>query len=324
MSGNRETTEVVTTSKNSDEEQEVIATATQDTSDVQCMTQNYRFQLPYKMRPEAVMPVASDSTEYNMKHVQRGHAIIFAFNKFHNVSVTAIPSVEDDVKLCSNAFMHLGFRISIEWNLSMQEFSENLRKVAKKDHSICDALVIVVVSQGGWDDITNNEYICTSDDTFYTRDIWNYFTPEKCPSLAGKPKLFFIEAWRGNNVEKGVLLKPKKALSVQVDSKASTNEDYVIPLYADTLVFWASYPGMRSFISKRNNMKGSVFLHYLAQVLTNDSSHEDLTSMLLTITRRVATEYESRNTNRALCNNKQIPYTVSTLMRQVRFYPKYL
>ena len=34
--------------------------------------------------------------------------------------------------------------------------------------------------------------------------MWQPFTADRCPSLAGKPKLFFIQACQGNRMDKGV------------------------------------------------------------------------------------------------------------------------
>merc|ERR1719315_618815 len=70
-------------------------------------------------------------------------------------------------------------------------------------------------------------------------------------------------------------------------------DDYVIPLHSDMLMMWASYPGMFAFRSPRNGIGGSVFLHFLCMILLRDYEKEDISSMLLTVTRYVAIHYES-------------------------------
>ncbi|TGZ54353.1 hypothetical protein DBV15_11328 [Temnothorax longispinosus] len=49
--------------------------------------------------------------------------------------------------------------------------------------------------------IPNNSLIninlMSYDASYATTSIWNYFTAEKCPTLAGKPKLFFTGACQG-------------------------------------------------------------------------------------------------------------------------------
>ena len=78
--------------------------------------------------------------------------------------------------------------------------------------------------------------------------------------------------------------------------------------------------GMYAFKSSRNDMKGSVFIHFLSKVLKQDGRTCDLFTLLLRVTREVATQYESYNPdNNLLHQNKQTPYMVSTLMRKLVF-----
>lgn len=55
------------------------------------------------------------------------------------------------------------------------------------DHSDSDCLMVVVMTHG-------KEGILAARDTFYTiNNLWSCFSPLHCKSLAGKPKLFFID-----------------------------------------------------------------------------------------------------------------------------------
>ncbi|KAG7158869.1 caspase-1-like [Homarus americanus] len=229
-----------------------------------------------------------------------------------------------DVQICKKAFSHLRFEVKEYWHEEKSSLLEILKQVSKEDHSNRDALAVVFMSHGGVDEKTNKEFVNTYDDKMNTSELWKYFTAEKCPSLAGKPKMFFIQACRGEETDKGIQLKSKRrGMPIQTDSvQGLREEDYVIPLHADMLIMWASYPGMFAFKSKNNGMHGSVFLHYLSQVFSSkDAFKDDLATMLLCVTRLVATDYESYNPNdRMLHQNKQIPYTTSTLMRKIYFF----
>lgn len=55
------------------------------------------------------------------------------------------------------------------------------------DHSASDCLVIVVMSHG------DNGKLFARDREYPTRTLWKYFNAINCPTLAGKPKLFFIQ-----------------------------------------------------------------------------------------------------------------------------------
>jgi caspase-like apoptosis-related cysteine protease len=58
---------------------------------------------------------------------------------------------------------------------------------ARSDHSDCDCFALAVLSHG-------EKGIIHSRDTAYKPEsLWEPFTGDKCPSLAGKPKLFFLQ-----------------------------------------------------------------------------------------------------------------------------------
>lgn len=56
------------------------------------------------------------------------------------------------------------------------------------DHSSHYCLVIVVLTHGGV-----NGLLYAHNSGFTRDDLWTPFTADKCPSLAEKPKLFFIQ-----------------------------------------------------------------------------------------------------------------------------------
>ncbi|CAL4067963.1 unnamed protein product [Meganyctiphanes norvegica] len=275
-------------------------------------------------RPDAPMTVSKRSREYNMRHEFRGRTVIFKYSEFRYGGPPGRECAEHDTDITEEAFKILGFGVTVYSNLKKRDFIGALRQCAAKDHEECDALVIVFMSHGF--DKNGKEYLNLYDDDIETSELWKEFTPDKCPGLAGKPKLFFIQACRGENTDKGVNLKARKGMSVMTDAMsaaADVQEDYAIPLHADMLMMWASYPGMFAFKSSNNGIGGSVFIHFLAKVLREDHQYDDLATMLLTVTREVAVQYESYCPGSDKLNhNKQIPYTVSTLMRKMFFKTK--
>jgi len=56
------------------------------------------------------------------------------------------------------------------------------------DHSAYDCLVIIVLSHG------DKGIIYAKDAGFDPKILWTPFKADQCPSLAEKPKLFFIQA----------------------------------------------------------------------------------------------------------------------------------
>ncbi|KAK4323216.1 hypothetical protein Pmani_006067 [Petrolisthes manimaculis] len=273
-------------------------------------------------RPQA--SVDSHSLEYRMNHKKRGLALIIVYENYGSTDTMKRDSAQNDLEITVKAFKHLGFDTEEHWDLKRDDLKLVLKKVAATDHSQHDALAVIFMSHGGLNEKNNREFICVYDGKVDTSVLWENFTAEKCPSLAGKPKMFFIQACRGEATDKGIQLKKPKGVGVSTDYfDPRKKEDYVIPIHADMLRMWASYPGMYAFKSNYFGKKRSVFIHFLCQVILDDSHRDDLATLLLRVTREVAIEYESCcPNNRFLDRNKQIPYTFSTLMRKIYFYER--
>ncbi|CAL4146402.1 unnamed protein product, partial [Meganyctiphanes norvegica] len=263
-----------------------------------------------------------DDPFYHMRHAKRGFAIIFKHDEYEPWTGNKPRNCASyDAEECKKTFETLGFEVIEYNNRGREQFEEDLENISKLDLDNCDCLAVIFMSHGSYDEYDNKEYIWLKDGKVLTSTLWNGFTADKCEQLAGKPKLFFIQACRGGKTEKGITLK--KGLNVTTDSIDSRKlkDDYTIPFHSDMLIMWASYPEMVSFRRNVDNpgIKGSVFLHFLSQVLRRDYGTEDLSSMLLTVTRNVAIYYKSNCVEKILNNKKQTPYTVSTLMRKVFF-----
>ena len=115
-------------------------------------------------------------------------------------------------------FCDLGFLVKVLRNLSSGEMHSELSYIGRKtDHSAYDAFVAVIMTHGGL-----GELYGVNGDAFPVHHLTLDFTAEKCPSLAGKPKLFFIQACRGDDYQLGYALP------------VSTGNDEAVPLTMDS------------------------------------------------------------------------------------------
>ena len=88
------------------------------------------------------------------------------------------------------------------------------------------------------------------DHSYPAQKIWEPFTADRCPSLAGKPKLFFLQACQGSKMDSGASVKMTRT---STDSLAS----YKTPLFADFLMAHSTVTG---YYSWRNTVQGSWFI----------------------------------------------------------------
>lgn len=91
------------------------------------------------------------------------------------------------------------------------------------------------------------DFLFAKDNPYKPEDLWLPFTADKCPTLAGKPKLFFIQACQGDNLDSGVILTSR----TETDGRAAYS--YKIPSQADFLFAYSTIPGKQlNLINNRN------------------------------------------------------------------------
>lgn len=148
----------------------------------------------------------------------------------------------------------------------------------------------------------------TKDKKFDTNKMFEFFTGTHCPTLVGKPKLFFIQACQGEMFDSGVLVH---------DSPLSSPNYFMVPNYADFLIFYSTFPGHYSW---RNVEHGSWFIQTLCDVLDEFSQKFDLMTLLTIVCQKVAINYQSKVPNNySMDRKKQMPCIMSTLTRLIAF-----
>lgn len=108
---------------------------------------------------------------------------------------------------------------------------------ASADHGESDCIAIAILSHG------ELGYLYAKDVMYKLENIWHFFTANACPTLAGKPKLFFIQACRGDRLDPGIKLQ-----RTQTDGESSMNGlnsmTYRIPIHADFLIAYSTISGI--------------------------------------------------------------------------------
>ena len=100
--------------------------------------------------------------------------------------------------------------------------------------------MIAVLTHGEEGDI-----LCARDSRYRLDMLVNAFTGQNCPSLAGKPKIFIIQACRGQKVDPGIKMKASFDLT-------DSSKDVTIPVHADFLMIYSTPPGKLSFLFYKN------------------------------------------------------------------------
>lgn len=231
---------------------------------------------------------------------------------------------EADVKRIKSVLHKLGFRddhIDIMRNPSYVEIVERIHSVAADDHSDYNMFVCVIMTHGG-----TSGSLCASDKAFDSEELWKPFSEKNCPSLAGKPKCFIIQACRGDVLDYGVKVKSpskrtrtKKTVSEwMVDGGISgqrhqdefvhdprltptgivrqftddyppvnLNSFHDVP---DMVIAYSTLPTFYSFLT----VDGSPFIQTLCNMLEKFHATDHLLSILNYVNCHIATEVESK------------------------------
>lgn len=257
-----------------------------------------------------VLPTPIDSLDYNMCHKYRGVCLIINNENFapHGVTKNLAPRIGSDVdsKAVMALFGKLGFDVLERKDMTVSGVKETLKQIALLDHTDYDCFVCLVLTHG------DHGNLYAYDGRYAIDHLFNNFLADRCPTLIGKPKLFFLQACQGNRLDRGVV--------VSVDALDSARY-FKIPTYADFLIAYSTLPGFYSF---RNTEKGSWFIRALVHVLHEYHSKFDVLSMMTLVCHRIAYYFSSNAATSSQSGMKQVPCITSMLTRRVFLHPKSL
>lgn len=269
----------------------------------------------------AASPPSSTSSEdftdacvflsYQMKSYPRGICTIINNKVFRNMNERE--GTDADATALQQLFTHFGFYTSRYNNLTGNQMRRLFKDIASKDHSKFDCLLVAVLTHG-----TKGKLYGTDGKLVPVEEITELFSGDKCPSLTGKPKIFLLQACRGERKDKGVKYDMTDGSDPQSVNEADMDDDETdsaytgsLPAEADFLLAYSTIPG---YVSWRDQKDGSWFVSTLVNVFMEMAATEHLLDMLTEVNRRVAEDLISGK-------HKQVPEPVTRLRKRLYFRP---
>ena len=148
-----------------------------------------------------MMPQTDEGCEltYNMSHAKRGKAIIFNHYKFEDRNLSKRKGTDNDAKRLTGTLENLKFVVEVKEDLRVGQIRKVLTEAIKEDHSDSDCFLVAVMTHGG-----RNGCLYDVEGTSYSQEeLWKPFLeedPDTVTPLSGKPKIFIIQACRGDEV----------------------------------------------------------------------------------------------------------------------------
>ncbi|XP_063319808.1 caspase-9 isoform X2 [Pelmatolapia mariae] len=267
---------------------------------------------------------------YKMDASPCGHCLIINNMEFepHSMLNNRKGSNIDCEKL-ERRFKTLNFVVEVRTNLRQKQIKHELLTLSKKDHSQYDCCVVIMLSHGT--EVNHNRFpgaVYGVDGQYVpVQHITNYLNGQHCPSLQGKPKLFFIQACGGDERDMGFEVSPDEVepssggmddqtdaipMSSSSDSLSMSDEPDArptLPTPSDILVSYSTFPG---YVSWRETQSGSWYVQTLDCILEENAATDDLVTMLMMVNNEV-----SQNSAKGLY--KQMPGSFNFLRKLLYF-----
>ncbi|XP_039073771.1 CASP8 and FADD-like apoptosis regulator isoform X2 [Hyaena hyaena] len=175
-----------------------------------------------------------------------------------------IDCIGNNTEFLRDTFTSLGYEVQYFLYLKMDSIIDILRRVAcMPQHQDYDSFVCVLVSRGGSHSVFG---VDQSQPGFPLDQIRKMFMGDACPSLLGKPKLFFIQNYvvSEGQLDSSSLLEVDGPAVNNVESKARQPGPCTIHREADFL--WSLCMADVSLL-ERSSSSPSLYLQYLSQKL---------------------------------------------------------
>ncbi|XP_047198674.1 interferon-inducible double-stranded RNA-dependent protein kinase activator A homolog isoform X2 [Hippoglossus stenolepis] len=240
---------------------------------------------------------------YSMTQAKRGICLIINNCNFSRPSLKHREGTKVDEQCLSHVFKWLGFDVEVHLDCTSEKMLSVLRELGGRDHRQMDCVACCVLSHG-----LEGRVYGVDTQTVDIKDLKEPLNALNCPTLAEKPKLFFVQACQGQKEQDAVYIEadgPEPSLVCNDALKDS------IPTEADFLMSMATVP---SFVSFRDKKKGTWFIQSLCKNLVElVPGGLDLLSILTKVNDDVSLKTKTEG------EKKQMPQQASTLRKNVVF-----
>ncbi|KAM6432114.1 caspase-3-like [Liasis olivaceus] len=233
---------------------------------------------------------------------RRNRAVIIVNYQFYQTEERLISreGAKREANKLFKALSNCNYDVKLFLDLTAKEIEDVYEKESQAEHG--DYFVSILSSHGEEGNIID----CNGQAVQLTR-IFKILSRERCPHLAGKPKIFFIQACRGDRIDDGIYL--------ETDSSAPAADcfSHYLSIPENTAVMFSCSPGYASFC----NQWESMFLRALLELLDGNERKLEVTSLMTWINWKVAFHSEAKGPKYK--GKKEMPCFVTNMVEKV--YP---
>ncbi|XP_040846362.1 caspase-14 [Ochotona curzoniae] len=182
---------------------------------------------------------------------------------------------EVDLDALENMFQQLGFKSTVKRDPTAQQFQEELEKFQQTldtwEGPVSCAFVVLMAH--------GEEGVLKGEDGQMVKleGLFEVLNNKNCKALRAKPKVYIIQACRGEHRDLGETVGEDQLMAIARDSPQT------IPTYTDALHIYSTVEG---YIAYRHDQEGSYFIQTLTDVFINRKG--PILELLTEVTRRMA------------------------------------
>nr|XP_002122917.1 caspase-2-like [Ciona intestinalis] len=265
---------------------------------------------------------------YKMTTKSRGYALIVCIGRFNaGVRLPDRQGTDADKKNLLAIFEQINYKTILVENCNKFEMERRVKQFAQmEEHRKCDSCAVAILSHGSKTDI-----YASDGRSIPIESLIKMFDNVNCPPLRNKPKIFFIQCCRGNNMDQGIDATdgPPTLNSETSDSYNSTTHNITtdvdiistaskrLPTSSDMIIGYATLQGNAAL---RNTRHGSWYIQVLVKKIAQHAHEMDLLEILTLVNSAIKSK-EGHSTDFDSQGVKEMSEFHSTLCKKLFFYP---
>ncbi|XP_070768232.1 caspase-2 isoform X3 [Enoplosus armatus] len=277
---------------------------------------------------------------YRMNSSPRGFALVISNVTFDPCAAPDLDprkGGEVDDEVLRKVFTELDYLVTVNRDLTAQSMRTCIEKFSRRpEHRTMDSCVVCLLSHG-----VEGAIYGTDGQLLQLDWVFEAFDNAHCPLLQNKPKLFFIQACRGEEMDCGVeqIDGPARTCSPSCEQRDAGREGQgdansrqrgdmgqpriKLPQRSDMICGFASLKGQRiCTAAMRNTKRGSWFIQELNTSLRLHARDTHLADIMVQVNGRIK-EREGYAPGTAHHRCKEMSEFTSSLCKDLYLFPKY-
>ncbi|XP_054477598.1 caspase-2 isoform X3 [Anoplopoma fimbria] len=293
-----------------------------------------------------VLPCAPDfylshcQQSYRMNSSPRGLALVISNVTFDPCAAPDLDprkGGEVDDEVLRKVFTELDYSVTVQRDLTAQGMRTCIENFCRRtDHRTVDSCVVCLLSHG-----VEGAIYGTDGQLLQLDWVFESFDNAHCPLLQNKPKMFFIQACRGEEMDCGVeqIDGPPRTCSPSCEQRDAGREGQgdansrqrgdlgrpriKLPQRSDMICGFASLKGQRiCTAAMRNTKRGSWFIQELNSTLRLHARDTHLADIMVQVNAHIK-EREGYAPGTAHHRCKEMSEFTSSLCKDLFLFPKY-